>query len=164
MLGVVSSSSGAVKASTLHDCDLHRFSWRRNLDLGDSSKSAGAHMELEEIGLVLVVECNSVELGSASFNFGRAPLLRNLVASASKESGPLVSKLKIESRRLGFGLSSLVIGLVHPNSVEVASYIFFVAKTEVLSARAGPTGSDHIGAVVSRVVHHLHVAPDRPVA
>lgn len=164
MLRVVNSSSGAVKASTLHDCDLNWLSWRRNLDLGDSSKSACAHMELKEISLVLVVESNSVELGSASFNFSRAPLLGDLVASTSKESSPLVTKLQVESRRLWFSLSSLVIGLVHPDSVEVTSYTFFVAKTEVLSTRARPTGSDHIGTVVSRVVHHLHVTPDRPVS
>ena len=162
-LRFVHATHGAIETTTLHDNDIDRLGWWRYVNNGDSSQSTGTHMELEEVSLFEVIESNTVELGSVSGNGLGRPFLGFLVSGASEESGPAVTEFEVETRRLGFSDFALVVGLVHPDFVEISSDIFFVALTEALSVSACSRGSNQVGTVVSRVVSHLHVTPDRSV-
>lgn len=67
------------------------------------------------------VKSSSSELGSSTTrsSFG-LPFLRLVETSRSKKFSPLFTELEVESRRHGVVGLVLVVGLVHPDFVEVS--------------------------------------------
>jgi hypothetical protein len=160
------SGHGTVEAATfLLDNGLDNDGLWLRLDddngSGGGSQFTGAHVELEEIGLVLGVKSDSQKLGFASDNVLDVPFLSGLGSGASEERSPSrVGELQVEARRLGLSRSSLVERLVHPDFLDRSRDISSNTGADVLSTVTFSTGDIGVGAVGER---GLEVTPDGSV-
>jgi len=101
-------------------------------------------------------------LSFSANNVADVPLLRDVSASFTEQRGPSrLSKLQVESGRLGFSSFALVEGFVHPDFLDAARYFSRHTLAKVLSSLAFSTGHESVGAVGER---GSEVAPDGAVS
>lgn len=162
------SSHGSVEASTLlgNGDGSSNSGHDGSLGVVEGTEASSTKVELEEISLRGGIESSSIELSTTAFNLRRIPLLDgtfstfNSSACGSENLSPSVVESKLETGRHELILFALVVRLVHPDLVDVASDIFSLADAD-LGVRLALSRFEGLARAVSESNGHL--TPDRAV-